>query len=100
MNRNEQKKSEGRAEKTGGMIRRFFGRLFGDRVMAAEGQAKEIRGQERIETGKAGERTKGKIEEVAGAVENRVGHLIGDDKGVYDGRAQELRGQRRQDANR
>ena len=98
--RNESRKSEGQAEQVGGRIRRFFGRLLGNRRMAAEGRVQELRGRGRENDARASEQVHGKIEEVGGAIKNRVGAAIGDERTQVEGRARELHGQERQDANR
>ena len=97
---NQSDKSEGTAEKIGGAIKKNVGKLVGDEVMEAEGHAKELRGEARIEGAKAGERVKGKLEEVGGAIKNRVGRLIDDDEMAEEGKETELTGEKRQQSNR
>jgi len=97
---NKTEKSEGTAEKIGGAIKQGVGKLIGDDVMVAEGKAKELKGEARQETAKAGERTKGKLEELGGAIKNRVGHLIDDEQMAAEGKATELKGEERQKDNR
>ena len=64
------------------------------------GRAKELRGEARQETAKAGERSKGALEELGGAIKNRVGHIIDDEEMAAEGKAKELRGEKRQEENK
>jgi uncharacterized protein YjbJ (UPF0337 family) len=96
---NQSEKSEGVAEKIGGKIKNGIGTLIGDDQMKAEGKAKELKGQARVETAKASERVKGAVEEVVGAIKNRVGHVIDDESLAADGKAKELKGENRQQKN-
>lgn len=96
----QQRRDEGAARETGGAIRRFFGRILGNRRLEAEGATREVSGRSQKEAAKTEGRATGKIEEVAGAVQNRVGELTGNDRWAAEGRSRELTGEKRQDANR
>lgn len=96
----ESKKGEGTAEEIGGKLKKGFGRLIGDEVIEAEGEAKELRGRAQKEEAKAEGRAEGALDETVGAVKNRVGKLVDSDKLAAEGRAQELSGQEKQRRNR
>lgn len=96
----ESKKGEGAAEELGGTLKKGLGKLIGDDVMVAEGQAKELHGRAEKEEAKAAERTEGAIDEAVGAIKNRVGKVLDSEKLAADGRAQELSGEERQEKNR
>ena len=97
---NASKRSEGTAEKLGGKLKRAVGSAIGNEQMEVEGRAKELQGQDKIDSAKAAERSKGKVEEVAGAVKNRVGAVIDNEQMQAEGKVKELKGQARQKANR
>ncbi len=92
-------RSEGVAEQIGGKIKQGVGKVIGNEQMEAEGRAKELKGEAREETAKAGERTKGAVEEVTGAIKNRVGAVIDNEQMQAEGKARELKGEARQKAN-
>jgi uncharacterized protein YjbJ (UPF0337 family) len=96
----QQRRDEGRAREAGGKLRRFFGRLFGDRELEARGLSREMSGAQQKEEAKLEGRAIGTFEKGAGAVQNRVGELIGDDRMASEGREREKRGETRQDVNR
>ncbi|MDB4998118.1 MAG: csbD [Myxococcaceae bacterium] len=96
---NASERGEGTAEKLGGQIKKVAGKVIGNEQMEAEGKAKELKGEARVETAKAGERVKGKVEEVVGAVKNRVGAVIDNEQMQVEGKAKELKGEARQKAN-
>jgi uncharacterized protein YjbJ (UPF0337 family) len=96
---NQTEKSEGVAEQIGGKIKKGIGTLIGDDQMHAEGTAKELKGEARVEAAKAAERGKGKVEEIVGAVKNRVGHIVGNEQVAAEGKATELKGENRQQKN-
>jgi uncharacterized protein YjbJ (UPF0337 family) len=93
-------RGEGVAEQVGGKIKQGVGKLIGNEQMEAEGKAKELKGEAREETAKAGERSKGAVEEVVGAVKNRVGAVIDNEQMQAEGKAKELKGEARQKANK
>ena len=62
--------------------------------------SKELKGEAREESAKAGERTKGAFEEVTGAIKNRVGAVIDNEQMQAEGKAKELEGEARQKINR
>jgi uncharacterized protein YjbJ (UPF0337 family) len=92
-------RGEGQAEQIGGKIKKGIGKVIGNEQMEAEGRAKELKGEAREETAKAGERTKGTVEEVTGAIKNRVGAVIDNEQMQAEGKAKELKGEARQKAN-
>ena len=92
-------RGEGVAEQVGGKIKQGIGKVIGNEQMEAEGKAKELKGEAREESAKAGERTKGKVEEVTGAIKNRVGAVIDNEQMEAEGMAKELKGEARQKAN-
>ena len=92
-------RSEGAVEELGGKIKKGIGHLIGNEQMAAEGRAKELKGEAKQEAAKAGERAKGAVEEAVGAVKNRVGHLIDNEQMQVEGKAKELQGEARQKSN-
>ena len=92
-------RGEGIAEQIGGKIKEGIGKVLGNEQMQAEGRAKELKGEAREESAKAGERTKGKVEEVTGAIKNRVGAVIDNEQMQAEGKAKELKGEARQKAN-
>lgn len=96
---NQANRGEGVAEQIGGKIKQGIGKVVGDDTMVAEGKAKELKGEAREESAKAGERAKGKLDEVVGAVKNRVGAVLDDEKMQAEGKARELDGEDRQKAN-
>lgn len=100
MRNNQVERSEGKAEKLGGKLKRGIGRILGNERMQAEGLARELKGKAREETAKSSERAKGKAEEITGAVKNRVGHAVGNERMAAAGKARELKGEARQKANR
>src|SRR3954447_2735166 len=100
MRNNQVERSEGKAEKLGGKLKKGLGRILGNERMQAEGVAKEIRGKTREETAKASERARGKAQAVAGAVKNRVAHVIGNERMAAQGKVKELEGEARHKANR
>ena len=93
-------RGEGAAEKVGGKIKQGIGKAIGNEQMEAEGKAKELKGEAREESAKAGERSKGKVEEVTGAIKNRVGAVIDNEQMQAEGKAKELQGEARQKVNR
>jgi uncharacterized protein YjbJ (UPF0337 family) len=93
-------RGEGVAEQIGGKIKQGIGKATGNEQMEAEGKAKELKGEAREESAKAGERTKGAVEEATGAVKNRVGAVIDNEQMQAEGKARELKGEARQKANR
>jgi len=93
-------RSEGKAEKLGGKLKKGIGRIIGNERMQVEGLAKEIRGKTREENAKSSERAKGKAEALTGALKNRVGHVIGNERMAAEGKVKELKGEARQKANR
>jgi uncharacterized protein YjbJ (UPF0337 family) len=95
----ESKKGEGTAEELGGKLKKGFGKLIGDDVMAAEGAAKELKGRTEQEEAKAEGRTEGAIDETIGAIKNRVGKLVDSEKLATEGRAQELSGEEKKRDN-
>lgn len=97
---NASERSEGSAEALGGKIKKVAGQVIGNEQMEAEGRAKELKGEARKESAKAGERAQGKAEEVAGAVKNRIGAVIDNEQMQAEGKAKELKGEARQKANR
>jgi uncharacterized protein YjbJ (UPF0337 family) len=97
---NQSEKSEGVAEKIGGKIKKGIGAVIGDDQMRAEGKAKELRGEARVEAAKSAERGKGAVEEAVGAVKNRIGQVIDNDRMAAGGKAKELKGQARQATNK
>lgn len=99
-NSNESAKSEGTFEKIGGKIKNIAGQVLGDEQLEAEGKAKELKGEARVETAKAAERGKGAVEELKGAVKNRVGALVDSEQLQAEGKAEELKGQGRQESNK
>ena len=90
----------GTAQKVGGKIKKSVGRALGNDRMEADGRAKELKGNARVETSKLGERAKGKVEEVTGVLKNRLGHLLGNQQMMAEGKGRELKGQSRQKVNR
>jgi uncharacterized protein YjbJ (UPF0337 family) len=96
---NQSEKSEGVAEQMGGKIKKGIGKLVGDDQLHAEGTAKQLKGEARVETAKSAERGKGKVEELVGAVKNRLGHIVGNERAAAGGKAKELRGENRQRKN-
>ena len=96
---NESQKGEGVAQQIGGKIKAGIGKIVGDDVMQAEGEAKHAEGVAREESAKAAERAKGAVEKVVGAVKNRVGQVIDDDKLAAEGKVKELEGEARQKHN-
>lgn len=93
-------RGEGVAEQVGGKIKQGVGKVIGNEQMQAEGKAKELKGEAREESAKAGERTKGALEKAAGAVKNRVGAVIDNEQMQAEGKAKELKGEARQKVNR
>ena len=69
---NESNKAEGVAEQIGGKIKNVAGNLIGNDQMAAEGKAKELGGQAKVEGAKAAERGQGKLDEVVGAIKQKI----------------------------
>ncbi len=63
---NASNRGEGAAEELGGKIKKAVGKVIGNEQMEAEGKAKELKGEARQESAKAGERVKGKVEERPG----------------------------------
>jgi len=97
---NASKRSEGAAEKLGGKLKRAVGSVVGNEQLEAEGRAKELKGNAKVESAKAAERSKGKVEEVTGAIKNRVGAVIDNEQMQAEGKVKELKGQARQKTNR
>ena len=93
-------RGEGEAQKLGGKIKKGIGKVLGNEQMEAEGAAKELEGESRVEFAKVKERVKGSVEEVAGAIKNRVGHVIDNAQMAAEGKAKELKGEARQKANK
>ena len=93
-------RGEGVAEQVGGKIKQGIGKVIGNEQMQAEGKAKELKGEAREESAKAGERTKGAFEEATGAIKNRIGAVIDNEQMQAEGKARELKGEARQKANK
>jgi uncharacterized protein YjbJ (UPF0337 family) len=96
---NLQKRGEGEAEKLGGKLKKTVGKVIGNEQIEAEGAVKEIKGDAKVETAKAGERLKGAGEELVGKVKNRLGHVIDNEQMIAEGKAKELKGIARQKTN-
>ena len=90
---------EGVTQKGVGAVKEAVGKAIGNEQMQAEGKAKELKGEAREESAKAGERTKGAVEEATGAIKNRVGAVIDNEQMQAEGKAEELKGEARQKAN-
>ena len=93
-------RAEGKMEEIGGTVEKNVGRLVGNERVELKGRAKELEGQTRQETVKAGERARGVAEELAGTVEKNVGRLVGNERVEVEGKVKELKGQARQKTNR
>jgi len=97
---NVSKRTEGAAERFGGKVKKYFGKLIGNERMEAEGRAKELKGQAKVEAAKAAERVKGKVEEAAGSVQKRAGEALDRERMEAEGKAREAKGEARQDLNK
>jgi uncharacterized protein YjbJ (UPF0337 family) len=95
-----EQRTRGQAEKAGGRIRRFFGRLFKSERLEAKGRGEELRGEARERAAKAGERVQGAVEEMGGAAERTAGEVIGSPRLESEGDLKETEGEVRRDLNR
>jgi len=95
-----ERKQQGALESFGGRIKRALGALLGHERTEAEGRAQELRGDAKVEQGKAGERLHGAAEQASGAVERKIGEVSGNAGTQAEGLAREVRGTERRELNR
>lgn len=96
---NTTERAEGKVQEIGGTLKKKVGHLIGNEQMELEGKAREVMGQARQESAKAGERVKGAVEELTGGVKGKVGELLDNEQMQVEGKARKMVGKIRQMTN-
>ena len=92
-------KTEAYTDKTVGAVKENVGWAIGNEQMQAEGKARNLQGEAKLEAIQAKEYTKGTGEQIKGTIKEQAGKLVGNEQMQYEGMAKKEEGKIRKEMN-